>query len=76
MEFAENKIPDIGGVATTAILNTKTGEVENKILDVSGLVKKTVYNAKLRDIEGKYFAAADYNKFTNDILDAKIKEKK
>ena len=34
----ENKIPDISGLVTTTVLNTKTGEVENKIPDTSGLV--------------------------------------
>ena len=38
---------------TTAVLNTKIGEVENKIPDVSGLVRKTDYNAKIKDIETK-----------------------
>ena len=41
-------------------------------------VKKTVYNkniAKISDIEGKYFIDFDYNKFTNGIIDAKIKQK-
>ena len=27
-------------------------------------------------MEGKYFTTSDYNKFTNEILDAKIKNKK
>ena len=41
--------------------------------DVSGLVKKTDY--KMSGTEIKYFNTADYNKFTSDILDAKIKQK-
>ena len=28
----------------------------------------------MSDIERKYFSMSDYNKFTRDILDAKIKE--
>ena len=31
---------------------------------------------KIKDIESKYFATSDYNKFTDKILDANIKEKK
>ena len=58
---------------TTNVLNTKISEVENKFPSVSGLVKKTDYDAKVKDIEGKYFTTADYNKFTSDILDVKIK---
>ena len=57
------------------VLN-KIEEVQNKIPDVSGLVKKTDYDAKISDIEGKYFTTADYNKFTRDVLDIKIKQKK
>ena len=36
--------------------------------------KITDYDSKISDIEGKYFTTSDYNKFTNDILDAKIKK--
>ena len=48
--------------------------VENKIPSVNNLAKKTGYGAKISDIERKYFNMSDYNKFTRDILDAKIKE--
>ena len=37
--------------------------------------KKKLCDAKLSDIERKYFITSDYNKFTSDILDAKIKQK-
>ena len=30
----------------------------------------------MSDIESKYFTTSDYNKFMNNILDAKIKNKK
>ena len=49
--------------------------VENKIPDVSNLVKKTDYDPKISDIESKYFTTADYNKFTSQTLDEKIKQK-
>ena len=61
---------------TTGVLTTKIGEADNKIPDVSGLIKKTDCNTKISDIERKYFPTSDYNKFMNDILDAKIKQKK
>ena len=64
------KIPDVSGLVITTVLNTKTKEVGNKILD-----KKTDYDGKISDIEKKYSATSDSNKFTSDILDAKIKEK-
>ena len=60
---------------TASVLKTKISEVENKIISVSGLVKKTDYDAKIKDIERKYFRTTDYNKFTSDILDVKIKQK-
>ena len=72
----ENKIPDTGGLMTTTVLDTKTGDVYNKVPDVSGLINKIVHNAKTSDIEKKYFTTLNYNKFTTEILDAKIKEKR
>ena len=41
---------------------------------LSGLVKKTDYDARISKFEGKYFTSSDYNKFTREILDAKVKE--
>ena len=49
--------------------------MEHKIPDVSELVKKEDYDAKITEIEGKYFTTADYDKFTSNILDSKIKQK-
>ena len=37
---------------------------------------KRDYDAEILDIEIKYFTILDYNKFTSEILNAKIKEKK
>ena len=71
----ENKIANTSGLVTTTILNTKISKVENKTHSVGVLVKETEYDAKMKDIEGKYFTTADYNKFTRDILDVKIKQK-
>ena len=34
------------------------------------------HDANAKDIEGKYFTTSDYNKFTNNIFNAKIKTKK
>ena len=49
--------------------------VENKIPNISNLVKKTDSDAEISDIEKKiYFGTSEYNKFTHDILDAKIKK--
>ena len=70
----ENKIPDTGGLVTNSFLNTKINEVENKIPDVTGLINKIDYNTKMSDIEKKYFNTSDYNKFTKEIYDAKIKK--
>ena len=59
-------------MATTAALDA----VMNEILNVNDLAKKTDCDAKRSDIEGKYFTITDYNKFINEILDAKIKNLK
>ena len=71
----ENKIPNTSGVVTTTGLNTKIGEVDSKIPGVNGLVRKIDYNTKTSDIKAKYFIISDYNKFAEEILDAKMKEK-
>ena len=71
----EHKIPDASGLVNTTVFNAKIGEIENKMPNVS-LVKKTAYITKISDIEKKYCITSDYNKFTKDIFDAKVKEKK
>ena len=55
----------------TTVLNTKISEVEKN----DNLVKKTDYDGKISDNEGRNFTVSGYNKFTSDILDAKIKQK-
>ena len=62
---------NITNLATTTALTA----VENKIPNVSNLVKKTDYDAKILDIKSKYFTTADYDGFTNEELDLKIKQK-
>ena len=59
----------------TTVLNTKICEVENKIPTITNLVKRTNYDAKTIEIEKKFITTSDYNKFSNDILDAKVKQK-
>ena len=66
----EVKIPSITGLTTTAALNA----VDNNIPNISSLVKKD-YNAKISDIESKYFTTSGYNKFTNEMIGNKLKEK-
>ena len=63
-------------MVTATALNAKIGKVKNKIPTVSDLVKKTDYNARKSEIERNYITTSDYNKFTSDILNAKIKQKK
>ena len=55
-------------------MNTKVSDVENKISNVTDLVRQTDYNGKIKGIEKKYFTTADYDKFTIQTLDAKIKQ--
>ena len=45
-------------------------------IHVIKLAKKTNYDVKIKEMGGKYFTAADYIKFTSNIFDSKIKEKK
>ena len=60
---------------TTNFLNRKITKVENGISNVSGVVQKPDYDAKITGIKGKHFTTADYNRFTGDILDTKIRQK-
>ena len=71
LKLLKQKIPSTSSLATIAELTA----VENKIPDISNLVKKRDYHRKILHIESKYFATADYNKFANQTLDAKIKQK-
>ena len=66
----KGKIPSISGLITTAALTA----IENKIPHVINRVKKTEYDAKILDIESKYVATTDYNKYTSQILNAKIEQ--
>ena len=61
----------IAGLATTA----PPHDVKNKVPNFCDLVIKTDYDSETKDIEGKYFTTSDYNKFTYEILDEKIKMK-
>ena len=67
------KLPGTSGLVTTTVLDTKIEERHNKISNPSVLVNKADYDAKILEI---YCCTADYNKFTSDILDAKMKKKK
>ena len=60
------KLPDV-----SVLVNTKISKCKNKIPVVSDLVKKTDNDNKIR----KYKSISDYNKFTKEMLDARIKEK-
>ena len=68
----KNEIPSVTNLATTDALTA----VENKNPNVSDLVKRADYDTKISEMKIKYFTTSDYNKFTNNILDAKITEKK
>ena len=72
----ENKIPDIIGLASTAILNTIIREVENKNLDVNGVVKMQIMTLKYQTWkENISLLLIIINLFTSDILEAKIQQK-
>ena len=68
----ENRIPDIGNLASKNVLTT----VENKIPSV---VKKTDYKTKITEIENKlnhnnekYIDTQEFNKLTADVFNARI----
>ena len=43
--------------------------------NVNNLGKKLDYDQKVKEIKSKYFTTSDYKKFTNQIIDNKIKER-
>ena len=43
MEDVDKKTPNISGLVTATILNTKVGEIERKIPDFSGLVITAIF---------------------------------
>ena len=53
MELLIKKIPDVSGLITTTVLNTKIGEIENKIPDMSGFVITKNVNTKIAEVENK-----------------------
>ena len=66
------KIPDINGLVTTTILNTKIGEVENKIPSASGLVTATVLNTKNKIHDhAQYITTREFDKFAATTSDTK-----
>ena len=69
----ERKMPNVSGLVTTTVLNTKIREVENKISITIDLVWKTNYHAKISDVEAKSFTTFDHSKITGKIFDAKIR---
>ena len=60
----EGKVPNNSGLAITTALKP-----------LKYLVSKTDYDAKIADIESRYFTRFDHNKFRNEMIDNKIKEK-
>ena len=68
----KGKMLSISGLATTSVLNVATYEIPK----VSDLVKQTHYEVKISNIKSKFFITSGYNKFKNNILDAKVKNKR
>ena len=73
IEDVDKKKTDFSGAVTTTVLNTKIKEVENKVLILVVQPRKQIM--KLSEIEGEQITTFDYNKFTSDIADARIKQK-
>ena len=71
IDKVKNEIPSINNFAVTAALTS----IENGIPNVNDQNKKADYNAKLSETKKNILLLLN-NKFTNNILDAKIAEKK
>ena len=73
----KGEILNITNLATTTAFTA----VENKIPSVTNLAKKTDYNTKVNKIEkkitdhnhDKYITTPDFNKFTAEIFDLRLK---
>ena len=59
----EDKIPNITGLATT----TGLSNIEKKILTVNDMYKQIEHN-------NLFITVTDYNKFTSDIFENKVKK--
>ena len=75
-----SKLNDVNG-KTLSIANVATADaltfVENKVPNVIDSVKKADYDAKKQKLKKIILiTTSDYNEFTNNILDIKIKEEK
>ena len=71
IDKVKNEIPSINNFAVTAALTS----IENGTPNVNDQNKKADYNAKLSETKKNILLLLN-NKFTNNILDAKITEKK
>lgn len=49
----ENKIPNVAGLVTITVLNTKATEVEIKIPNITNLATKASLNTKMAEVESK-----------------------
>ena len=69
----DKKIPEVSGLVTTTVLDTKIGEVENQIPDTSALVTATVLDTKIGEVQKKipdvsgFFKKVDYNMKISDF---------
>ena len=48
-------MPDMSGLVTTTVLNTKLSEAENKMPNASGSMTTTVLNPKISKVENKSY---------------------
>ena len=72
MQILINKISDVSKLLTTSVVNKH--EVKNKVPVVIQSRKQTM-TLKYQKFRGKNITTYDYNKFTKEILDARIKQK-
>ena len=60
--------------SATTFLNTTISKVKNTIVGSDG-GKKANYDTKISEIQRKYSTTSNYNEFTSDTLDARMKQK-
>ena len=72
IEDVDKKIPDLSGLVTTTVFDTKISEIENKIRGTRGLVNTIVLNTKTGLVEDKILDVStlvrktDYNTKISD----------
>ena len=74
------KVPDVSGLVTTTILNTKTSKAEYKIMDNRSLLTTTVLTIKIGEVENripdhaKSVTLQELNNLTTEDFTTRLKQ--